>query len=116
MLCGSVPELIEPRARADDIERRAPGARERARRRLEDALADAGNRVGERPFESICVGRGEGRRHDRVGILDRGALLSLDTAAGLKRRYGAATLEDAFLAATGRALEDGEDDDDEEAA
>ena len=45
-----------------------------------------------------------------------GGLLALDTAAGLMRRYGAATLEDAFLAATGRALEDGEDDDDEEAA
>ena len=53
---------------------------------------------------------------DRVGILDGGRLLALDTAAGLRRRYGAATLEDAFLAATGRALEDGEDDDDEEAA
>jgi ABC-2 type transport system ATP-binding protein len=53
---------------------------------------------------------------DRVGILDRGRLLSLDTAPGLRRRYGAGTLEDAFLAATGRALEAGEDDDDEEAA
>jgi ABC-2 type transport system ATP-binding protein len=53
---------------------------------------------------------------DRVGILDAGRLLALDTAAGLRRRYGAATLEDAFLAATGRALEEGEDDDDEEAA
>jgi ABC-2 type transport system ATP-binding protein len=53
---------------------------------------------------------------DRVGILDGGRLLALDTAAGLRRRYGAPTLEDAFLAATGRALEDGEADDDEEAA
>jgi ABC-2 type transport system ATP-binding protein len=52
---------------------------------------------------------------DRVGILDRGRLLSLDSAAGLRRRYGAATLEDAFLAATGRALEDVEDDDEEAA-
>ena len=52
---------------------------------------------------------------DRVGILDGGRLLALDTAAGLRRRYGAATLEDAFLAATGRALEDGEDDDEEAA-
>src|ERR671920_139430 len=50
---------------------------------------------------------------DRVGILHRGRLLALDTAAGLRRSYGAATLEDAFLAATGIALED---DDDEEAA
>jgi ABC-2 type transport system ATP-binding protein len=46
---------------------------------------------------------------DRVGILDRGRLLGLDTAAAVKRRYGAATLEDAFLAATGRALEDDEE-------
>jgi ABC-2 type transport system ATP-binding protein len=52
---------------------------------------------------------------DRVGILDRGRLLSLDTAARLRHRYGAATLEDAFLAATGRVLEDGEDDDEEAA-
>jgi ABC-2 type transport system ATP-binding protein len=52
---------------------------------------------------------------DRVGILDGGRLLALDTAAGLRRRYGAATLEDAFLAATGRALQDGEDDDEEAA-
>jgi ABC-2 type transport system ATP-binding protein len=50
----------------------------------------------------------------RVGILDRGRLLALDTPAALRRRYGAATLEDAFLAATGRALED--DGDEEEAA
>jgi ABC-2 type transport system ATP-binding protein len=51
---------------------------------------------------------------DRVGILDRGRLLALEPATALRRRYGAATLEDAFMAATGRALED--DDDDEEAA
>jgi ABC-2 type transport system ATP-binding protein len=50
----------------------------------------------------------------RVGILDGGRLLALDSPAALRRRYGAATLEDAFLAATGRALED--DDDEEEAA
>jgi ABC-2 type transport system ATP-binding protein len=50
---------------------------------------------------------------DRVGILHRGRLLALDTTAALRRRYGAATLEDAFLAATGLALED---DDAEEAA
>ena len=53
---------------------------------------------------------------DRVGILDRGRLLALEHARpALRRRYGAATLEDAFLAATGRALEDGEDDDEEAA-
>jgi ABC-2 type transport system ATP-binding protein len=50
----------------------------------------------------------------RVGILDGGRLLALDEPAALRRRYGAATLEDAFLAATGRELED--DDEEEEAA
>jgi ABC-2 type transport system ATP-binding protein len=51
---------------------------------------------------------------DRVGILHRGRLLALDDSAGLRRRYGATTLEDAFLAATGIALED--DDEAEGAA
>jgi ABC-2 type transport system ATP-binding protein len=49
---------------------------------------------------------------DRVGILDRGRLLALEDPAALRRRYGARTLEDAFMAATGRELAD----DDEEAA
>ena len=48
---------------------------------------------------------------DRVGILDRGLLLALEPAGDLKRRYGADTLEEAFFAATGRALEDETDDD-----
>src|SRR4051794_39401919 len=52
---------------------------------------------------------------DRVGILHRGRLLALEDPAALRRRYAAATLEDAFFAATGRAIED-EVDDDEEAA
>jgi ABC-2 type transport system ATP-binding protein len=52
---------------------------------------------------------------DRVGILHRGRLLALEAPAALRQRYGAATLEDAFFAATGRALED-EDEDEEEAA
>src|SRR3954466_4106363 len=50
---------------------------------------------------------------DRVGILDRGRLLALEPPAALRRRYGAGSLEDAFLAATGRPL-DAEDE--EEAA
>ena len=41
---------------------------------------------------------------DRVGILDGGRLLALEPAADLKARYGAATLEEAFFAATGRGL------------
>jgi ABC-2 type transport system ATP-binding protein len=48
---------------------------------------------------------------DRVGILHQGRLLALDEPGALRRRYGAATLEDAFFAATGRALEDEEDED-----
>jgi ABC-2 type transport system ATP-binding protein len=50
---------------------------------------------------------------DRVGILDRGRLLALEPAAALRRRYGAPTLEDAFLIATGR---DFDDEPEEEAA
>ena len=46
---------------------------------------------------------------DRVGILDRGRLLALEPAPELKRRYGRGTLEDAFLAATGRTFEDEEE-------
>ena len=46
---------------------------------------------------------------DRVGILDRGRLLALESATELKRRYGAASLEDAFMAATGSALSDEEE-------
>jgi ABC-2 type transport system ATP-binding protein len=47
---------------------------------------------------------------DRVGILDGGRLLALEEAPALKRRYGSDTLEDAFLAATGRAFADEEDE------
>jgi ABC-2 type transport system ATP-binding protein len=43
---------------------------------------------------------------DRIGILDRGELLCLDTAHEIMRRYGADTLEQAFLSATGRSFED----------
>ena len=51
---------------------------------------------------------------ERVGILDRGYLLALESADALKARYGADTLEEAFFAATGREFEaegDSEDDD-----
>ena len=43
---------------------------------------------------------------DRVGILDGGRLLALEGSRALKRRYRADTLEDAFIAATGRTFED----------
>ena len=51
---------------------------------------------------------------ERVGILDRGRLLALEPADELKRRYEAETLEEAFFAATGKALEDELDEDDVE--
>jgi ABC-2 type transport system ATP-binding protein len=46
---------------------------------------------------------------DRVGILDQGRLLALEPPQALRARYGASTLEDAFLAATGRPLLDEEE-------
>jgi ABC-2 type transport system ATP-binding protein len=51
---------------------------------------------------------------NRVGILDRGRLLALESADEIKRRYGAETLEEAFFAATGREFEAEEDEDDRE--
>jgi ABC-2 type transport system ATP-binding protein len=51
---------------------------------------------------------------DRVGLLDRGALLFLEPVENVKERYGVATLEDAFFAATGRTYEDERTEDDEE--
>jgi ABC-2 type transport system ATP-binding protein len=51
---------------------------------------------------------------ERVGILDRGRLLMLEPASELKQRYDAATLEEAFFAATGREFEaEGDEDDDD---
>jgi ABC-2 type transport system ATP-binding protein len=43
---------------------------------------------------------------DRVGILSSGRLIALDTPEALLDRYRAATLEEAFLEATGHALEE----------
>jgi len=51
---------------------------------------------------------------ERIGILDRGRLLALEPADELRERYGAATLEEAFLAATGRSIEDERDDKDDD--
>lgn len=51
---------------------------------------------------------------DRVGILDRGRLICLEPAAALKERFGAETLEEAFMVATGRSFEDEPADDDVE--
>jgi ABC-2 type transport system ATP-binding protein len=50
---------------------------------------------------------------DRTGILHRGELIALGTAEELKERYGAATLEQAFFAATGRALSDDQEDEED---
>ncbi|HYP22402.1 MAG TPA: ABC transporter ATP-binding protein [Actinomycetota bacterium] len=41
---------------------------------------------------------------DRVGILHAGRLLALEPADRLKARYGSASLEEAFFAATGKKL------------
>jgi ABC-2 type transport system ATP-binding protein len=43
---------------------------------------------------------------ERIGILDDGELLCLETADEIKERYGVDTLEEAFFAATGRTFED----------
>src|SRR3954471_4822060 len=51
---------------------------------------------------------------DRIGLLDRGELLCLEPVAELLQRYGASTLEEAFFSATGRRLEDDEEDDERE--
>jgi ABC-2 type transport system ATP-binding protein len=49
---------------------------------------------------------------DRVGVLDRGRLIALAPPDELKRNYGAATLEEAFFAATGRSFEEDDPDPD----
>src|ERR1043166_3016318 len=51
---------------------------------------------------------------DRVGILDDGNLLCLEPADQLKARYDAATLEEAFFAASGHAFENGDGGGDDE--
>jgi ABC-2 type transport system ATP-binding protein len=45
---------------------------------------------------------------ERIGILDDGRLLALESASELMDRYSATTLEEAFFAATGRTLLDDE--------
>jgi ABC-2 type transport system ATP-binding protein len=47
---------------------------------------------------------------DRVGILANGRLLCLEPPSELVRRLGVGSLEQAFFALTGRALEDEDDD------
>ncbi len=51
---------------------------------------------------------------DRVGVLDRGELLFLEPVADVKRRFGVETLEQAFLAATGRSFEDEQSEEDKD--
>ena len=48
---------------------------------------------------------------ERVGILDSGRMLCLDPPEAVLRRYGVATLEEAFFAATGRTFEEETEDD-----
>ncbi len=47
---------------------------------------------------------------DRIGILDRGRLLFLEPAAQIKARFGVETIEQAFFAATGKSIEDVEEE------
>jgi ABC-2 type transport system ATP-binding protein len=51
---------------------------------------------------------------ERIGILDNGELLCLESADEIKQRYGVETLEEAFFAATGRTFEDEWETEDEE--
>jgi ABC-2 type transport system ATP-binding protein len=51
---------------------------------------------------------------DRIGLLDRGELLFLEPADAVKERFGVATIEDAFFAATGREFDDEKTEEDEE--
>src|ERR687897_3231100 len=51
---------------------------------------------------------------DRVGVLDRGELLFLETVPAILQRFGVSTLEEAFFAATGREFEAEPDEDDED--
>src|SRR5947208_2856304 len=48
---------------------------------------------------------------DRIGILDRGALLFLEPVEDVKERFGVETLEEAFFAATGRSFEEETEED-----
>jgi ABC-2 type transport system ATP-binding protein len=50
---------------------------------------------------------------ERIGILDRGRLIALESAEELRQRFEADTLEEAFFAATGRTFEDEVDEDDD---
>ena len=47
---------------------------------------------------------------ERVGILDAGRLLCLEPADEIRERYGVDTLEEAFFAATGKAFEEEEEE------
>jgi ABC-2 type transport system ATP-binding protein len=51
---------------------------------------------------------------DRIGVLDKGELLFLETASEVKARFGVETIEEAFFAATGRSYEDERTEEDEE--
>ncbi len=44
---------------------------------------------------------------DRVGIIDQGKLIALDTPAALMKEHGAANLEDVFINLTGRTIREG---------
>ena len=45
---------------------------------------------------------------DRIGILLNGELIAMDTAAGLREKYGTSSLEDVFMKATGTSIDEAE--------
>ena len=51
---------------------------------------------------------------ERIGILDDGVLLCLESADEIEERYGVDTLEEAFFAATGKTFEDEWQEEEEE--
>jgi ABC-2 type transport system ATP-binding protein len=51
---------------------------------------------------------------ERIGILDDGQLLCLETADEIKERYEVETLEEAFFAAAGKTFEDEREEEEEE--
>ena len=67
-------------------------------------------------FGSALVGaKIFGALAERVGIIERGRLLQLESPDELTARYGGGSLEEAFLAATGRTLGTADEDVDADA-
>src|SRR5438046_5547333 len=78
--------LMQTRPCADDVEGRAAGTDELARRRREDTLLDPSDRLGELGLESRKLGQVERRADGRIGplqeLVDDLDLLEAGPAAG----------------------------------